>query len=235
MSKIFWGLFLVLTFVITLPISWWGLSKVDFAYPVLYEKMNIAQHISTYAPKNTHNKNDFVQTSKVERLALFHGVVDAIQNHGSGLDLLFYTNNAQQNKKLFTEAEVIHLTDVANLLDHLKPVALGAVILWIILTVTLLIKKINLPSRKQLISTTVVIVLLIASVLAIGPEKVFNQLHVWVFPENHQWFFYYEESIMSTMMKAPDLFAYIAGAWALFSVILSVFLLSFLRLIFRKH
>jgi len=234
MSKIFWGLFLVLTFVITLPISWWGLSKVDFAYPVLYEKMNIAQHISSYAPKNTHNKNDFVQTSKAERLALFHNVVVAIQNQGHGLELLSYTNNNNQDKKLFTEAEVIHLTDVANLLDHLKPVVLGAVILWVILTVTLLIKKINLPSRRQLITTTVVIVLLIASVLAIGPEKVFNQLHVWVFPDNHQWFFYYEESIMSTMMKAPDLFAYIAGAWALSSVILSMILLMLLRLTLRK-
>ena len=230
MSKFYWGLFLVLTFVITLPISWWGLTKIDFAYTVLYEKMGIAQHISTYAPKNTHNKKDFKDTSKAERLALFHEVVEAIQNQGHGLDSLAYTNKDQHDKALFTKAEVIHLSDVANLLDRLKPMVIGAVMLWFVILISLFIKKISLPSSKQLILTSIVVLLLIGVVLAIGPEKVFNQLHVWVFPNNHQWFFYYEESIMSTMMKAPDLFAYIAGGWALFSFFISIVLLKLLSM-----
>jgi hypothetical protein len=37
-------------------------------------------------------------------------------------------------------------------------------------------------------------------------------MHVWVFPADHQWFFYYQDSLMSTLMKAPYLFGYIAVA-----------------------
>ncbi len=47
--------------------------------------------------------------------------------------------------------------------------------------------------------------------MLIGPTKVFYWGHEVVFPENNQWFFYYEDSLMSTMMKAPALFGPIAG------------------------
>ena len=235
MSKVFWGLFLVLTFVITLPISWWGLKKVDFAYPVLYEPMGIAKHIEKYAPQNTQHKKGFEQTTKAERLDLFHGVVESIQNHGVGLDTLSYstpsTLSTRQNKKtlLFTPAEVTHLTDVAKLLDNLKPLMIGAIILWMVLVVTFYYKKVKLPSNKQLVNSTFIILLLISAVLALGPEKIFNQLHVWIFPDNHQWFFYYEESLMSTMMKAPDLFGFIAGIWSFLSILMSILILRLIQ------
>jgi len=45
---------------------------------------------------------------------------------------------------------------------------------------------------------------------AFGFTDVFYYLHTLVFPDNHQWFFYYQESLMSSLMKAPDLFAGIA-------------------------
>ena len=35
-------------------------------------------------------------------------------------------------------------------------------------------------------------------------------MHEWVFPAEHQWFFYYQESLMTVLMKAPDLFGAIA-------------------------
>tara|TARA_Y100000588_G_scaffold356149_1_gene412087 strand:- start:498 stop:764 length:267 start_codon:yes stop_codon:yes gene_type:complete len=47
-------------------------------------------------------------------------------------------------------------------------------------------------------------------VFALGPKQVFYWFHIKVFPEGHQWFFYYQESLMSTLMKAPDLFGFIA-------------------------
>lgn len=46
----------------------------------------------------------------------------------------------------------------------------------------------------------------------IGPTRVFYTLHEWVFPSDHQWMFSYQESLMTTLMKAPDLFAAIAVA-----------------------
>lgn len=57
-----------------------------------------------------------------------------------------------------------------------------------------------------------------AVLLIVGPEKVFNQLHIWVFPDDHQWFFYYQDSLMSTMMFAPHLFGWIGLAWTILIV-----------------
>ena len=56
----------------------------------------------------------------------------------------------------------------------------------------------------------IALLLITVSVMLIGPYEIFSQFHVWVFPEEHKWKFYYEESVMSNLMKAPDLFAYIA-------------------------
>jgi uncharacterized membrane protein len=50
----------------------------------------------------------------------------------------------------------------------------------------------------------------VVAVLAIGARQVFYWLHELVFPPDHPWFFYYQDSLMSTMMKAPYLFGAIA-------------------------
>lgn len=228
MKKLFWGLFLLLTFMVTLPATWWGLSKVDFFYSSLYDNIGVAEHISKYAPKNVSGYMGFESTSKVERVALFHGIVEAINNHGVGLRKLFYMNGDQQ-QPLLTLPEVVHLQDVANLLDKLKPVLVGLILLWLAMISVLKFKKVTLPSGKQLLISLFIILLIFGIILATGPEQVFNQLHIWVFPDNHQWFFYYEESLMSTMMKAPDLFAYIAGIWGVLSILCSSVLIWFLK------
>jgi hypothetical protein len=67
--------------------------------------------------------------------------------------------------------------------------------------------------------------------LLIGPVKAFYWLHTLVFPPGHEWFFYYEDSLMSTMMKAPDLFGYIALLWASLSLLLLIVSLSVARLL----
>jgi uncharacterized membrane protein len=65
----------------------------------------------------------------------------------------------------------------------------------------------------------------VAALLTVGFREVFYAFHEAIFPPDHQWFFYYQDSLMSTMMKAPFLFGYIAAAlvalalvylWALF-------------------
>ena len=38
----------------------------------------------------------------------------------------------------------------------------------------------------------------------------FYQFHIWLFPADHEWFFYWQDSLMSTLMKAPVLFGGIA-------------------------
>ncbi len=233
MSKLLWGFYLLLTFLVTLPASWWLLSKADFAYPVLYEEIGVAEHIEHFAPRNTKNKLGFEFTTKAQRLQLFHQVSVAIQNHGQGLTQLSY-NVDNQAIVLFTSAEVTHLQDVANLLDKLKPLIIGLIILWLAVSLVLMLKKVVLPSLTAWLNIVAVMLILIGATLALGPEKIFNQLHIWVFPDNHQWFFYYEESLMSTMMKAPDLFAYIAGLWGLLSALLTTLMITFLTTLGRK-
>lgn len=228
MNKIFWTFFLLLTFVITLPASWWLLATADFFYAPLHDTIGIDSHIEKYAPKNNENKMGFERTTKTERVALFHGIVEAIHNKGIGLEKLSYLNSQNQKVTLLTDAEVIHLKDVANLLEKLNPAVLVAVILWILLLFYLFIWRARIPSAQQLLLYSLFLVLLSALVLLLGPEKVFNQLHIWIFPDNHQWFFYYEDSLMSILMKAPDLFAYIAGIWVILSAVFTVFLIKVL-------
>ena len=232
-AKILWLLFLLLSFVVTLPVTWLGLSKVDFFYASLHDNIGIDKHIERYAPRNRFNKKDFEKTSKQQRVTLFHGVVEAIHNDGVGLEALFYLNSNQQKTTLFTDAEVIHLKDVAILLNKLKPVLIVVFAIWLMSLLWLFWKRIKLPTALQLSILSMVWVVIAVLILLLGPEKVFNQLHVWVFPKDHQWFFYYEESLMSTMMKAPYLFAYISAIWALLSIISTIILFKLMHLFLR--
>jgi hypothetical protein len=231
-SNIKWLLFLLLTFIVTLPISWWGLSKADFFYSELHDSIGIDAHIQRFAPRNRFNKLEFENTTKADRVGLFHGVVNAIHNNGDGLESLAYTRVSNKEKvTLFTEAEIIHLKDVAILIEKLKPIAILLMFIWLVSMLWVLLKNIRLPTVKCFSLLALVLIGTVVLVLSIGPEQVFNQLHIWVFPDNHQWFFYYEDSLMSTMMKAPDLFAYISVIWTFLSILLTIILLRFMHLI----
>ncbi|WP_299879634.1 DUF1461 domain-containing protein [uncultured Cocleimonas sp.] len=231
-SKLLWGGFLLLTFLITLPITWGVLAKVNFLYPALHDAIGIDKHIARYAPKNRKNKLGFENTSKEERSRLFLGIVDAIHAHGEGLSSLSYMskqNGTTQSIPLLTDPEVVHLKDVAVLLDKLKPVVLLLIICWLLIIVLFKIRKVALPTTSQFLISALIMILLIGLVMLLGPEKIFNQLHIWVFPDNHQWFFYYEDSLMSTMMKAPVIFAYIVAIWVCLSIILTSLILKLLK------
>ena len=89
-NKLLWGGFLLLTFLITLPISWGVLAKANFLYPTLHDVIGIDIHIKTYAPKNRQNRLGFENTSKDDRFRLFQGIVDAIHSKGEGLSTLSY-------------------------------------------------------------------------------------------------------------------------------------------------
>lgn len=229
-AKAFWLVFLLLSFVVTLPVSWYAMAKADFFYPTLHDTIGIDKHIQRFAPFNNKNKREFEKTTKAERVALFHGVVEAIHNQGEGLTSLAYTQQStQQSIPLFTQAEVQHLKDVAELLQKLLPVIAVLASAWLFAVILMLVRRIPLPSTRQFLSLAAVLLVTLVLVLLLGPERIFNQLHIWAFPEENQWFFYYEESLMSTMMMAPNLFAYIAAIWLLFSVILTALLLMLLR------
>ncbi len=194
-------------------IAWRMLAAVDFLYPVFYDAIDIAGHIETFAPQNRY-KADFGTTTREERLRLFSEIVDAIHASGAGLaDLRYHRPEGEVIDTLLREPEVGHLQDVANLVDRIAPVGWLAVA-WT--TIHLLLIRLfgwRVPSLMRLLGASLLAVLAgVAVVLLIGPRRVFYWFHEWVFPPDHPWFFYYQDSLMSTMMKAPDLFGAIAAA-----------------------
>ena len=178
-----------------------------------YDHAGIKENIEQFAPKNKFRAG-FETTDDETRKALFAGIVTAIHNQGAGLSELRYVNaHTQQTVPLLHRAEIVHLTDVANLITFLTKLGWGLLLLWASLTTYLLMKKSAMPSPKSAFwNIGLGIIITLAGLLTLGAKAVFYQLHIWIFPANHQWFFYYQDSLMSTMMKAPDLFAYIAAS-----------------------
>ncbi|BBP44847.1 hypothetical protein THMIRHAS_02200 [Thiosulfatimonas sediminis] len=205
------------------------MAKANFLYPVWHDYAGIGANIDEYAPKNRY-RADFASTDANTRFTLFAGIVNAIHQQGHGLSALNYQSR-YGTTPLLRNAEIVHLQDVAKLVDWLNRLILVVAGLWPMLTWQLhnaLKKQAVQPAIKPqtawlnlAIGLGVSLILL----LLIGAKAVFYQLHIWIFPENHQWFFYYQDSLMSTMMKAPDLFAWIAAsililALGLFSLLL---------------
>jgi len=203
-----------LTLILALYLSWMVLTKADFLYGVWYDHAGIGEHIERYAPQNRF-RHGFEHTGADTRKALFSGIVDAIHQQGNGLDQLSYTlpDNPQSQIPLLHRAEIIHLTDVALLIEFMKKLGWALLLIWAALTTYLLMTRQAFPSAKNtMLNLAAGLGLLLATLFIYGPKDVFYQLHIWVFPADHPWFFYYQDSLMSTMMKAPDLFAYIAAS-----------------------
>ncbi|WNC67664.1 DUF1461 domain-containing protein [Thalassotalea nanhaiensis] len=216
----FWLIFCISVLLFSFGLSWQVNKSVNFTYPMWYQVLNIDAHISKYAPQNKYNKQDFVNTNKSQHIDLFEQVVVSINNQGENLDNISYQIK-NKSKPLFTQSEVIHLQDVSNLVDTLRLVWLVNLLPLILLSLLYIQKRLYMPSTKLKVKTLIVSVLVIISSFAIfGFKKIFYYLHTAVFPDDHQWFFYYQESLMSTFMKAPDLFAAIGVNLLIVAVII---------------
>jgi hypothetical protein len=194
-------------------LSWRALASVDFLYPVFYEALDIQAHILQFGPQNRY-KPGFETTARDEHVRLFGAIVDAIHDSGRGLAELEYRDAlGRPIDRLLREPEVTHLEDVARLVDRLAPVGWLAVA-WTALHLVLL-RRLGwaVPSPARLLGASLLAVIgAVALVLLIGPRRVFYWLHDLVFPPENPWFFYYQDSLMTTMMKAPYLFGAIAVA-----------------------
>ncbi len=209
----------VMAFVIALVLAWFILAKQDFAYGFWHDNVGIAEGIEKYGPKNRYRVG-FADTSREQRIELFAEINHSIHNQGKGLSEISYDSNTSRGQQpLLREPEIIHLQDVANLLDFLKIVIVLVGVFWIFLFIILIKKYRSLPSVKfQLLSLSNLLILGLLLIALLGPEQVFNALHIWVFPKDHQWFFYYQDSLMSTMMLAPILFGWISILWVAVAV-----------------
>jgi len=223
MKNLGFALYSVCGLVAAFLLSWVLLAQINFGYSALYEVMSIEQHVKKFGPQNRYRRA-FHYTDKPEHVRLFAAINDAIHNQGNGLDdLKYHTPQGQEIDTLLREPEVIHLVDVANLITAFFIVGGAAALIWFMTTFICLMRKIALPSVKvQSISIAVLMAVAALITLVVGPVKVFYAFHVWLFPDNHQWFFYYQESLMTILMKAPFLFGYIAILLAVLALLIFI-------------
>ncbi len=208
-------------FAVALLIAWKLLHTANYGYDFWYSQLSINSHISTFAPQNRTGKSGFEKTTREQRTELFRSIGHAVNNSGEGLRTLTYQAHSKAKPQLLlTDAEAIHLEDVANLINILEPIGWAATVLLIVLVVLALVGNFSLPKLSASLLTLLVIALLLALTIAvIGPQEVFKGLHEAVFPDDHQWFFYYQDSLMTTLMKAPDIFYAIGATWALLAAV----------------
>lgn len=210
--------------LVAFAVSWLVLAQVNFSYPLWHDHAGIGEAIERYGGENRF-KTGFDLTTREQRIDLFAGINKAIHRNGEGLDRLVYQVPGEPVQQLLRDPEIVHLQDVANLLNIGFYAAIIALVLWL-LAIGLWVRSAK-PFPSLLSQLAGIISLLGVGalvILAIGPVDVFNALHVWVFPDGHQWFFYYQESLMSTMMYAPVLFGWIALEWVALAVLVFVLL-----------
>jgi uncharacterized membrane protein len=215
------SLFSVSALILSCSLAWLLLFSVNFLYPIWHDHGGIAQGIEKFGPKNRF-KVGFEDTSHEQRYRIFAQINDAVHSGGDGLNAIHYQSVSSNGPQLLLrEAEVIHLQDVARLIDRLYWLAGFNLLLWGGLLFTLRRVQVRTLSwRGQAISLLSIAAAIALILVSFGPETVFNQLHIWIFPKDHEWFFYYQDSLMSTMMLAPLLFAWIAGALGLLSCLM---------------
>ena len=224
-------------FAVALLFAWKLLYLSNYNYEFWYSQLSIEQHVAKFAPQNRLNKTGFEKTTREARTELFRSIGHAINNGGEGLRTLEYQPHPDAEPiVLLTDPEAIHLEDVAKLIDLLEPIGWAATVLLVVLMVLAIVGNISLPGLKVSLLTLLVIALLLTVVIVVvGPRDVFSALHEFVFPADHQWFFYYQDSLMTTLMKAPDIFFAIGAVWAALAVIIYLMFTFLFRLIERTR
>lgn len=224
-SRFYSGLYGIVGFLFSLSVAWGLMANYDFFYGVWHDVGGIKEGIKKYGPANRY-KPGFADTTRQQRLELFHKITVAIHRSGDGLREIYYQSPTSSGKQqLLREPEVIHLQDVANLLNLLLWPVLFVSLLWPFMGYSYYRKSKTLPEISgQLYGLCALLVLVGLILVVFGPETVFNTLHIWIFPSDHPWFFYYQDSLMSTMMLAPVLFAWIAAAWVALAIVIFILL-----------
>ena len=235
-GRLLWPVFLVSHLLLAALLAWHLLAQLNFGYALAYPLLDIEQHIQTYGPQNRY-KQGFGQTSPDQHKALFAAIGKSIQSSGEGLEDIQYQKPDGSHSRLLREPEVIHLQDVTLLVDALYWAgalagALGAVLGWIAYR-----QRLTPPKPERVLAGFALMLAVGGVTLALlGPLKVFYGLHDLIFPPDHPWFFYYQDSLMTTLMKAPDLFGFIGALLLLLS--LAIWIVSgwaLLRLYRRRH
>lgn len=203
-----WGLTVSLL-ITCVYMSWQILSQVNFLYGSIYQHNKLEAHINEFAPLNRNNKESFARTTNEERIRVFNDIAYEINSGGKGLSKISYTYPGSEAPTIFLiDEEKDHLLDVANLVGKLKPIGAAVATLLIIFYGVCWYYKFSqyrylwrpagvISSLLKILSITA---LLVGVTYLIGPQKTFYLLHEWAFSDKAQWYFYFEDSLMTTLM-----------------------------------
>ncbi len=226
------GLYALSTFIVALTFTWIVLALSNFFYGFWHDHTGIEQTIAEFGPQNIH-RDGFEHTTRQQRIELFGEINKAIHRHGKGLEEITYQVSGQTSK-LLHQAEITHLNDVALLVYRLLFFSTLVFLMWIVVGFQKIKSKRSLPSLKaQALGILIIFAMIGLAILLVGATELFYWLHTLVFPANHQWFFYYQDSLMSTMMQAPTLFGWIGATWAALSIVVFVAIHAGLTLLKR--
>lgn len=226
-----WIFLFPLMLIVCFFLTWLFWSSQNFLYEVWYDHTELKEFIDYYAPQNKL-KPEFSQTDREERIRLFNEILVSINSNGSGLDQIqFFSPNDERLGNLLTKSEINHLLEVSRLVTVFKTVSWVSIVIFIASLFFIYFKKTRkrLDTKKIALTYIFVFVVFFILLFLIGPLSVFEILHEFVFPEGHQWFFYYQDSLMTTLMMAPTLFMYFAVLWSLSSLILFFIMLFVIR------
>jgi uncharacterized membrane protein len=229
--QLFWYFFALVLLIFSLGISWQMSKTTNFLYNFWYQTLEINTVISRNVPKNTQGKRDFPINDVKLHEKKFANIVQSIHHHGDGLTEISYLNHQGVLQKLLTKGEVQHLQDVADLLDNMTKLWWGNLLFMLSFLIFYGRKAKqsaaesirDMPTAKQKLIFLACLIFLIIAILGIwGFTHIFYYLHTVIFPNNHQWFFYYQDSLMASLMNAPDIFAAIAGQLLLIALLLAL-------------
>ena len=210
-NYIIWPLVFTGQLLATSLLAWHLLAQINFAYPTGYVLLDLDKHIAEFAPLNRHI-HGFEFTRPADHWNLFAQITDAVQHDGKGLAEISFSLPNNVKIPLMHSAEIIHLQDVSHLINKFYIAGGVGASIWIFFFAMAYRQKMAFPrSRNIVLGFCGGVFITTGIILAIGATKVFYWFHTKVFPEGHQWFFYYEDSLMTTLMKAPDIFAFIAS------------------------
>lgn len=215
-----WPMVFIGQLLATCLLAWHLLAQINFAYPTGYTLLGMDKHIAEFAPLNRHI-HGFEFTRPKDHWDLFAQITYSVQHSGKGLADISFTLPNNTKLPLMHNAEIIHLQDVSHLINKFYIAGSVGALLWIAFLWIAYRQKLAFPSLRNIVLGFCGGVFIITSIiLSVGATKVFYWFHTKVFPDGHQWFFYYEDSLMTTLMKAPDIFAFIASLLLIMLVIL---------------
>ena len=132
-------------------------------------------------------------------------------------EIEYFSTSGEKIDTFLTEDELTHLKDVSQLVVSSEQLVLILIFLLVIFYGFCFYYKVSRsryfwkPVGTILSFSTMILTIILGAgiVMVIGPRTVFHILHELLFAGKGQWFFYYQESLMTTLLP-ESLFGTIA-------------------------